>query len=77
MPATLSARLRGPWYAVESASRARLWLELPETCHSTFRAHEEFFSAVAAGSDYLCDLMLRHAEDVSQWLGSAPETILA
>jgi [glutamine synthetase] adenylyltransferase / [glutamine synthetase]-adenylyl-L-tyrosine phosphorylase len=77
MSATLSARLQGPWYAVDSTSRTRLWLELPENCHSAFLAHEEFFGAVAAGSNYLCDLMLRHAEDVSQWLGSAPEAILA
>lgn len=77
MSATLAARLKGPWYASDSASRARLWRELPDARQPNLRAHEEFFSAVAAGSDYLCDLLLRHAEDVSLWLGGEPEAIFA
>jgi glutamate-ammonia-ligase adenylyltransferase len=77
MPATLAARLKGPWYAADSMARMRLWRELPDAWRPALRAHEEFLSAVAAGSDYLCDLLLHHAEDVSQWLGGEPEAIFA
>src|SRR5512134_2656454 len=76
MPATLAARLKGPWYAADSTGRARLWRELPESWQPAFRAHEAFFSAVAAGSDYLCDLLVRHAEDVVRWMEEEPGTVL-
>jgi glutamate-ammonia-ligase adenylyltransferase len=76
MPATFAARLKGPWYAADSTGHARLWRELPKSCRSAFQAHETFFSAVAAGSDYLCDLLVRHAEDVVRWMGEVPEAVL-
>ena len=76
MPATLAVRLKGPWYAADSTGRARLWRELPESWQPAFRANEAFFSAVAAGSDYLCDLLIRHAEDVVRWMGEEPEAVI-
>jgi glutamate-ammonia-ligase adenylyltransferase len=75
MPATLSGRLQGPWYASSTLESLDVfWREVGGPA-DRLRQRHEFFSTFVTGSDYLKQLVVHHGAAVAEWMDQQPEDV--